>query len=43
MKIDELRVDGKPAEKAIRGDVFTLSIKDKIRPSDKLYKLVPEN
>lgn len=43
MQIDELRVDGKPAEKAIRGDVFTLSIKDKIRPSDKLYKLVPEN
>lgn len=43
MIIDELRVDGKPAEKAIRGDVFTLSIKDKIRPSDKLYKLVPEN
>ena len=43
MIIDELRVDGKPAEKAIRGDIFTLSIKDKIRPSDKLYKLVPEN
>lgn len=42
MKVDELRVDGKPANKAEKGDVFTLAINEKIRPSDKLYKLVPE-
>ena len=42
MKVDELRVDGKPAIKAEKGDVFTLAINEKIRPSDKLYKLVPE-
>lgn len=40
--IDELRVDGKPAQKAEKGDVFTLALNEKIRPSDKLYKLVPE-
>lgn len=42
MKVDELRVDGKPATLAEKGDVFTLAINEKIRPSDKLYKLVPE-
>lgn len=42
LKIEELRVDGKPAEKAEKGDVFTLALNEKIRPSDKLYKLVPE-
>lgn len=42
MIVDELRVDGKPATKAEKGDVFTLAINEKIRPSDKLYKLVPE-
>lgn len=40
--IDELRVVGKPAQKAEKGDVFTLALNEKIRPSDKLYKLVPE-
>ncbi len=40
--IDELRVDGKSAQKAEKGDVFTLALNEKIRPSDKLYKLVPE-
>jgi U32 family peptidase len=42
MIVNELRVDGKPAVKAEKGDVFTLAINEKIRPSDKLYKLVPE-
>lgn len=43
MIIDELRVDGVPTEKAVKGDVFSISTPQKIRPSDKLYKLVPEN
>lgn len=42
MIVDELRVDGKSAVKAEKGEVFTLAINEKIRPSDKLYKLVPE-
>lgn len=42
MVVDELRIDGKPTIKAEKGDVFTLAIHEKIRPSDKLYKLVPE-
>lgn len=42
MMVNELRVDGRPAAKAEKGDLFTLAINEKIRPSDKLYKLVPE-
>lgn len=41
--VDELRVDGEPAQKAVKGDVFSIATPEKIRPSDKLYKLVPEN
>ncbi len=42
MKIDELRVDGKPTDKVVKGNIFTIMSDEKIRPSDKLYKLVPE-
>lgn len=42
MKVDELRVDGKVAQTAEKGDVFTIALPEKVRPSDKLYKLVPE-
>ncbi len=42
MVIDELRIDGKPSTKAQKGDTFTIALNEKIRPSDKLYKLVPE-
>ncbi len=41
--IVELRIDGKPVNKVNRGDVFTFAINEKIRPSDKLYKLIPDN
>jgi putative protease len=43
MKINELRVDGKPTDKVVKGNVFTIISDEKIRPSDKLYKLVSEN
>ncbi len=43
MKIEELRLDGKPIDKVIKGDIFTIVSHEKIRPSDKLYKLVSEN
>ncbi len=42
MIIDELRVDGKPVEKVVKGDEFTIATPERIRQSDKLYKLVPE-
>ncbi len=42
LMVEELRVDGKPANKAEKGEVFTIATTEKIRPSDKLYKLVPE-
>jgi putative protease len=42
MKIEELRVDDKPTDKVVKGNIFTIVSNEKIRPSDKLYKLVPE-
>ncbi len=38
--INELRVNGKSAAQVKKGDVFSFLIEEKIRPSDKLYKLV---
>ena len=43
MKVKDLHVAGKPANTAVKGDDFTLALEEKIRPSDKLYKLIPEN
>ena len=43
IKIEELRLDGKPINKVLKGDIFTIFCNEKIRPSDKLYKLVSEN
>ena len=40
MKVSEMRVDDMPAEKAEQGQTFTMPVSEKIRPSDKLYKLV---
>lgn len=38
--VEEIRVDLKSVEKAVKGDRFSIKIKDKIRPSDKLFKWV---
>jgi len=38
---EELRVDLKSVQQASKGEHVSIPIKDKIRPSDKLYKLVP--
>jgi putative protease len=43
IKIEELRLDGKPIDKVMKGDIFTIFCNEKIRSSDKLYKLVSEN
>ena len=37
----EMRVDDQPVIKVGKGDLFTLPLPEKVRRSDKLYKLVP--
>jgi U32 family peptidase len=39
--VEEIRLDGGAVEKAKKGDSISLSLSEKIRPSDKLYKVVP--
>lgn len=38
--VEEMRVDLKPVEEAVKGDHFSMKLDQKIRPSDKLYKWV---
>lgn len=38
---DEIRVDLKPVEETVKGEHFSIRMTEKIRPSDKLFKLVP--
>jgi len=38
--IEEIRVDLKPVEKAVKGDSFSIALDTTIRRSDKLYKIV---
>lgn len=38
--VQEIRLDLKPVQRAVKGDHISIPIKEKIRPSDKLYKLV---
>lgn len=37
LTVDELRVDLKSVEKAVKGDSFSMKVPSKIRPSDRLY------
>ena len=37
MTVDEIRVDLKPVEKAVKGDHFSIKVAEKIRPSDRLF------
>ena len=39
-KITEMEVDYKPAQEAVRGQLFSIPLKEKIRPSDKVFKWV---
>lgn len=39
--VDEMRVADKSVDKVKKGDSFSLKIEETIRPSDKLYKVVP--
>lgn len=38
---DEIRVDLQPVTEAVKGQHISIKLGEKIRPSDKLYKLVP--
>lgn len=35
--VKELRVDLKPVESVKKGDLFSMPVPEKVRPSDKLY------
>lgn len=38
--VDEIRVDLKSVEETVKGERFSIKVQEKIRPSDKLFKLV---
>ncbi|MFR0835011.1 MAG: peptidase U32 family protein [Barnesiella sp.] len=38
--VDEIRVDLKSVDEAVKGERFSIKLKEKIRPSDKLFKWV---
>lgn len=37
--VEEIRVDNETRESVKKGEIFSIPLKDKVRPSDKLYKL----
>ncbi len=37
---DEIRVDLKPVKSTIKGDLFSMKVPEKVRPNDKLFKLI---
>ncbi|NIK72948.1 putative protease [Thermonema lapsum] len=39
-KVEELRIDDRPVEEVKKGDIFSVKVPEKVRPSDKLYKVV---
>lgn len=38
IKVEDIRVDCKSVEKAVKGDAFSIPVPGKIRPSDRLYR-----
>jgi putative protease len=38
--IDEIRVNMKPVQETVKGEHFSIQVKEKIRPSDRMYKMV---
>lgn len=39
-KVDEIRLDGSSVEKAVKGDVISIAVTERIRRNDKLFKWV---
>ena len=42
-KVRGLRIEDTPVERVKKGDVFSIALGEKIRPSDKLYKIVEDD
>jgi putative protease len=40
-KVEEIRVDLKPVEQTVKGERCSFKVGEKVRPSDRLYKMVP--
>lgn len=38
--VDEIRVELTPVEQAVKGERFSIKVTEKVRPSDRLYKMV---
>lgn len=38
--VDDIRVDGKSVDRAVKGDSFSIAVPSKIRPADRLYRWV---
>ena len=38
-KVEEIRVDLKPVKETVKGERFSIKVSEKIRPSDRLYKM----
>lgn len=38
--VEEIRVDLKPVQTAVKGEKFSIKVAEKVRPSDKLFKIV---
>lgn len=43
LTVEEIRVNLKPVEKAVKGESFSIAVPSKIRPSDKLYQWVKKD
>lgn len=40
LTVEDIRVDGRSVDRAVKGDAFSIAVPAKIRPADKLYKWV---
>ncbi len=40
LTLDEIYVNDRPGQKAVKGDILAVKFPEKIRPSDKIYKIV---
>ncbi|MEG1748967.1 MAG: peptidase U32 family protein [Tannerellaceae bacterium] len=41
--IDEIRVDMQPVQQTVKGERFSFKVNEKVRPNDRLYKMVIED
>ncbi|MCH5221113.1 MAG: U32 family peptidase [Muribaculaceae bacterium] len=41
IKVEDIRVDNKSVDKAVKGEAFSIAVPAKIRPADRLYRWLP--